>query len=211
MRIEVKHLPDLDTVAMRCTENCDTDSRPLVPEVQFRHCPAAFDPATASVAAAVVFADYCGEVVEFADAPVGLDHRAAVAAILPHATAIYPIDASLKDIRQGRDSIVVCEAAELPGRFGTGAALRGRSRLITWNGDFIDAESRDPSRHVTGQVATNARLVAGSVAVSLALGLLIGGRNAYGIRIGEPEEPQRRRAASLREALASIGVSVELH
>lgn len=210
MKIEVSHQPEFGAVMMRCAENCDTDSRPFVSELQFRHCPASFDAMTACVAAALVFSDFCGELVEFAGVPIGLDHRNAIQAIMPQASAIYPIDASKKDIRQGRDVLVVAEAGRLMGTSWREANSAKTARLVTWSGDFVVAGAPGGDSHLSGQVFTNARLVAGDAAVSLAVGLLVGGRNARMMKVGRLDSSEKANAARYCEGLSFIGVSVEI-
>ncbi|MEX1180235.1 MAG: hypothetical protein WEB63_05410 [Cucumibacter sp.] len=211
MKIEVGHQAEIGAVVMRCVENCDTDSRPFVSELQFRHCPASFDAMTACVAAALVFSDFCGELIEFSGVSIGLDHRNAIEAIVPQASGIHPVDASKKDIRQGRDVLVVAEAGRLVRTPLRVAEFAQAARLITWSGDFIVAGAPDGASYVGGQVFTNAGLVAGDTAVSLAVGLLVGGRNARMLHVGRPDSLEKAIAARYREGLSSIGVNVEIH
>lgn len=205
MRVDIEHKPELGAVVFRWSENCDTDAWPLVSTVEVRHLRMPVDEAAAQVVGALLFASYCGELLEFGQARIGLDHLNAVKAIVPLAHDVYPVDSRNRTVGLGRDTIIVAPAAIRSTPFRDGA-IGEPARLVTWSGDFVDFASRQPRRHVEGQIFTNARLVADEATVSVAVGMLVGGRDLMDLHVACRDAAGARAVARIGEALEGIGI-----
>ncbi len=187
--------------------NCDTDRYPFVPEVEFRCYEGTPDAEASAVGSAILFAGYCGALAEFEGVRVSLDTARAVRQIMPDIEELVPIDGAKREIGQGVSTLIVGEArcmygADAKPRVGTSA------RAITWSGDFVGPGERDSTTYIGGDVFTNARLVAGSTEVSVALALFVGGRSVRDIYV--PPPPPEELAAFERVAAGLEHISIKL-
>jgi hypothetical protein len=199
----------LSLLRVSTSENCDTDSWPMVPEVFFRHYQGAFDPEYSAVAAAMLFSRHCGTVADFDDARMGIDAARAVRAILPEVEEIMPIDGARREIGQGVASLVVGEAERIfDGRMKRGAVGKS-ARAVTWSGDFLANGAHNSTQFIGGDIFTNALMVAASTNISVALALLIGGRSLRDIYVPAPTEDEQPEFDRLAGGLDLI--SIKLH
>jgi hypothetical protein len=190
------------------SENCDTDSWPLVSQVVFRRCPGTFDAEMGAIAAAMLFSSYCGAVAEFDEVRVGTDAAKAIRRIVPEIDEVLPVDGRQREISQGTRSIAVIEAAvafDGSRRFG---AVGRSARVITWSGDTVPPGKRDSSTYVCGEVSTNAELVAKRTGISVALGLMIGGRTVRDIYVVPPDPSEQDVFDRIAGGLELVGVKV---
>lgn len=197
-----------NVLTLAVAENCDTDSWPLVREVFFRRYQGQFDPEVGAVAAAILFSPYCGWVAEFQDARIGADAARAIRRVVPDVEDVLPVDGKKREIGQGSGAIAVGEAGQMYSGALDPRRLPGPTRALTWSGDFIAAGERDSTRHVGGDVFTNAALVATATCTSVALALLAGGRNLRDIYVAPPPAAEEAGFAAMVAALETIGVGL---
>lgn len=189
-------------------ENCDSDSLPFVQRVFFRRYQSSFDPENGAVAMAVLFAQHCGAVAEFGGAKIGIDAARAIRAIAPDVEDLLPIDGMKREIGQGSSSIVV-GAADRVLDAGVDRGRIGRSaRIVTWSGDFVGAGERNSTRHIGGDIFTNALLVARSTSISVAIALFVAGRGLRDIFVPAPPEDEVAEFDRISAGLAFIGVKL---
>ncbi len=208
MKIGVRYDRAKSLVLIESAENCDSDSWPLVPDLEFRHFQSAPDREIGAIGAAILFARYCGTVAEFPGARISIDAAKAIRMILPEIEAIHPIDGAKRDISEGVSTLIVGSADRLLGGGPVVGAVGRSPRVITWSGDFVAPSERDSARYVGGDVFTNARLVAGATAVSIALGLLWGGKDVRDIYVPEPPEQERDTFDRIAAGLEFVGVKL---
>ena len=208
MKFNARHEPGNGLVTVTGSDNCDTDSWPLVPEIVFRQYQGSYDPETVAIASTILFSRHCGSVAEFNGAKVGIDAARAVRAIVPDAEDILPIDGMRREIGQGVASLVVGEAERIlcdgipVGRIGRSA------RAVTWSGDFVSPARRESTHYIGGSVFTNARLVAASTNISVALALLIGGRALRDIYVPAPADDEAADFERIAAGLEFISIKL---
>ena len=205
MKFKLEHRGDLRAIIITATENCDTDTRPFVNTAEFRQFDGDFDLSLGCVAASILFSDWCGELMEF-QSPIGLDYRSAVKTVVDDATDVFPIDAAKREFADGRDTLLVGEANRLV-QNGFSPTQGTPARAITWSGDYaVLADKQGPRDSVQGQMFTNATLVASSTKISVAIGLLVGGRNLREIRVPDVVEQERQSLERMALSLDEIGI-----
>lgn len=208
MKFSPKHDTSVSLLLVSGAENCDTDSWPLVSQLQFRHFRSALDLEFAAVAAAILFARHCGSVAEFEGARIGIDAARAIRAIVPELEEVHPIDGKKREIGQGVATLIVGEA----GRVFDGGGRTGRvgksARAVTWSGDFVTGGGRDSRRYIGGDIFTNAALVAGSTAISAALALLVGGRALRDVYVPRPTKSEEKDFERIADGLEFISVKL---
>ena len=207
MKIRAKHDKGVNLLEVSAAESSDTDSWPLVSQLQFRHYHSTFDPELGAVASAVLFARHCGSVVEFEGTQISIDAARAIRTILPETDELLPVNGMKRDISQGVATLISGEAARM---FDSGGSPRvGTSaRAITWSGDFV-GPGRNSNQHIGGDIFTNAALVADRTAVSVALALFVGGKAVRDIYVPPPEKPERERYRRMAEGLEHLGVKLQ--
>lgn len=204
MRLSVTHDEATETTSICFASNCHTDAVPLVDRAIFYN--AAFDVTSpaAALAGAVLFADYCGESLEFDGLSVSLDLVAGLQRMLPQVRAVTPVDSMRRDLFRPGIEIACAEA----GRDGMGRiALRGGSvqlSRLSWSGDFPVSPPEE-----RGAIFTNAMLVAqSSTRVSIAMALLAAGNGASRLHVeAGPDEDFSSVVAGLR----MVGVELCVH
>lgn len=190
MKLHPSYDRGVNLLVVTSSENCDTDSWPMVSEVFFRHYQGAFDPEYGALAAAILFSRHCGAVADFDGTKLGIDAARAVRTIVPDVEEIMPIDGSKREIGQGVSSLVVGEAEQiLDGRMKPGVVGKS-ARAITWSGDFLAHGARNSTRFIGGDIFTNALMVTASTNISVALALLIGGRSLRDIYVPTPPKEE---------------------
>jgi len=207
MKLTPKHDKWVNLLLVAGTESCDTDSWPMVQELQFRHYRSVLDPEFGAVAAAILFGRHCGSVVEFEGVRLGIDAARAVRAIVPNVEELLPIDGGKREIGQGVATLIVGEAARLLDGNGKTGRVGKSARAVTWSGDFV-GRHRDSRRYVGGDVFTNAALIAGSTEVSAALALLIGGRGLRDIYVPPPTKAEARDFDRIAAGLEFLSVKL---
>lgn len=208
MKLSPKHDRSICHVTVTAGDNCDTDSSPMVPQVFFRQYQGNFDPETAAVASAILFAAQCGSVAEFEGARIGIDAARAVRAIVPDASDVLPIDGAKRAIGQGHTSIVAGEADRLLGAGIAPDRLGKSARAVTWSGDFVSSVTRDSTRYIGGTMFTNARLVAHGTSISVALALLVGGKGVQEIYVPAALDEEAADFERMARGLDFIGIKL---
>lgn len=206
----MKFMPtnERNVLSIAAAENCDTDSLPFVQQVFFRRYQSSFDPEMGAVATAILFAGHCGAVVEFGGAKVGIDAARAIRTIVPDVEEILPLDGMKREIGQGGSSIVVGDADRILGGAVARDGIARSSRIVTWSGDFIGAGERNSSRHIAGDIFTNALLVATSTSISVAIALLVAGRGLRDIFVPKPEKNDAAEFRRLAKGLDFVGIKL---
>ncbi|MHA1549624.1 MAG: hypothetical protein ACTSYE_11910 [Alphaproteobacteria bacterium] len=208
MKFHLNHHLGRSLLTVVSSENCDTDSWPMVSDIEFRRYEGTPDPEIGAIGAAILFARHCGDIAEFADSKIGVDTARAIRTILPQVEELHPIDGRQRSISQGVSALIVGEARQIMGG-SVATADTGRSaQVISWSGDFVDDSARVSTRHVDGGVFTNARLVAGQVSVSAALALLSGGKNVRDIYVPGPSAEEESDYRRIADGLDFIGVKL---
>jgi len=208
MKLSPRHDRGTSQLTVTASDNCDTDSSPMVPEVFFRQYQGDFDPQSAAIAGAILFARHCGSVAEFDGASIGIDAARAVRAIVPDADDVLPIEGARRAIGQGNASIVVGEAERLLGE-GIATDRVGKStRAVTWSGDFVSPATRDSTRSIGGAMFTNARLVAHDTGISVALALLVGGKGLQDIYVPQAPEDETEDFERIARGLDFVGIKL---
>ena len=82
MRLNTQYDKGVNLLAVSSAENCDTDSWPMVPEIQFRNYRGNLNPELGAVAAAILFARHCGTVADFNGAKISIDTARAIRRIM---------------------------------------------------------------------------------------------------------------------------------
>lgn len=206
--MKFKTTNERNVLAVVGAENCDTDAWPLVPEVVFRRYQGTFDPEMGAVAAAILFASHCGAVAEFEGVKVGIDAARAIRRVAPEIDEVLPIDGRKREISQGSRSIVVVEAAAaFDGDRRPGPAGRS-ARAVSWSGDCVPRGKRNSADYVCGEIFTNAELVSRSTGVSVALGLLLGGRSLRDIYVAPPPRSEKDDLDRISDGLECLGIKV---
>jgi hypothetical protein len=206
VKLFAQHDKSVNILTLSSVENCDTDSWPIVPDIQFRHFRGAPDAEFAAIAGAILFASHCGSVIEFANARLSIDSARVVRRMVPHLEELAPINGAKRDISQGTLTLIVGEAGRVlrggivPANFGQSA------RMVTWSGDFVGVDKCNSTSHVGGEIFTNAGLVTNGTAISVALALLVGGRTLREIYVPATPEAEREGWERLREGLEFIGI-----
>jgi hypothetical protein len=208
MKIRAKHDNRVNLLEVSAAESCDTDSWPLVPQLQFRHYRSTLDPEIGAIAATILFARHCGSVVELDGAKISIDAARAIRTILPEADELLPVNGMKRDISQGVVTLISGEAGRM---FATGGApnVGTSARAVTWCGDFV-TPGRNSSQYIGGDIFTNAALVAGYTEISVALALFVGGKAVRDIYVPPPEEPEQERYHRIADGLEHVGIKLRM-
>lgn len=208
MKFNVSYDKGVSLYTLTTSENCDTDSWPMVPQVVFRQFQGTYDPEYGAIASAILFSRHCGTVADFAGAKVTIDSARSVRAIVPDIEEIYPIDSVKREIGQGVSSIVVGEASRMyDGRLRPGVVGKA-ARATTWSGDFVTNGARDSKQFIGGDIFTNALMVASSTNISAALALLLSGRNVRDIYVPKPPKEEEAEFDRIAEGLEHVSIKL---
>ncbi len=209
MKISAKHDKGVNLLEVSAVESCDTDSWPLVPQLQFRHYRSTLDPELGAIAAAILFARHCGSVVEFDGAKISIDAARTIRTMLPEVDELLPINGMKRDISQGVATLISGEAGRMFATVGNAKRVGTSARAITWSGDFV-TPTRNSSQYIGGDIFTNAALVTGNTEISVALALLVGGKDVRDIYVPPPERPERERYQRIADGLEHVGVKLRM-
>lgn len=195
-------------ISLTGSDNCDTDSWPLVPQVFFRHYQATYDPEMGAIASAILFSSCCGSVAEFQGARIGIDAAKAIRTAVPQIDDVLPVEGLKREIGLGVSSIMVGDTASMFNRPAGSDRFVKAARAVTWSGDFVSSANRQSDVHVGGDVFTNASLVAGKTSVSVALALLIAGRRLREIFIPAPSPDETETVDRIGRGLEFVGIKL---
>jgi hypothetical protein len=196
-------------LTLASSENCDTDAWPLVPQVFFRHYQGVLDPDLGAVAAAVLFASHCGSVAEFHGAKVGIDVARTIRTVAPDIEDVLPMDGKKREIGQGSSSIVVGAIDRILDGGVDRGAIGKAARVVTWSGDFVPTGERNSSRHIGGDIFTNALLVAKGTSISVAIALLVAGRGLRDIFVPKPPKDEAEEFARIADGLEFVSIKLK--
>lgn len=151
------------------------DAMPMVRRIYFDGLDAAPASAGLVLASAVLVADYCGEVLEFANLTpgVGFDVLDAVRGIVDVSVNIHPISAADRALSVRNVDVAAAEARDLA--FWRADIGRGDGTFFSelhWSGDPVDHATRSSRSFRNSGFSTNAALVAAPHRVSIAFALL---------------------------------------
>ena len=192
MKAEASFDPVLGETRVALTSNCYTDALPMLPAIILRQEEIDLGSQSLALATALLIADHCGEVFEFAGMRIGADYADAMRMILRPGVNINAVDGHVRTISTGEIDLVCNKAradrsAPAPPRLPDAVPLM----RLDWSGDFVFPETRSSAQHAFGQVHTNAQFFADETRVSIALGLLHGRdriRNLY-VQSGGENKP----------------------
>jgi len=208
MKLTAQHDKGVNLLMISSAENCDTDSWPMVPQLQFRHYRGNLDTELGAVAAAILFSRHCGAVADFNGARISLDAARAIRCIMPEVEELFPIHGMKRDIGQGVSALVVGEAQRMFNGGGVGRVGRS-ARAVTWSGDFVGGDRRDSTEYVGGDIFTNATLIAGTTEISVALALLVGGKAIRDIYVPPPPKEEAKSFARIAAGLEFVSVKLQ--
>lgn len=202
MRYTASHVGSLGEVRIDVASNCYSDALPLLQQIWFRKLPVDFQSPTLALAAAILTADYCGSVFDFAGVKLGEDYAEAIRTVLGGSVIVQNVDGLNRALTTGELDIVVGRAGQpLPAVTPSDATPVVR---LDWSGDFVDRGTATSAGFFFGAVQTNAHHFSNDARVSIATALLFGKEKCRDIYVAEPA----RNWTQVSSALHGIGVGI---
>jgi hypothetical protein len=208
VKLELTQNTALGRLELTMTENCHGDGTPVLRNVTFNRFYEKMSTDTAALAAAIIAARWCGEFLEFVNLKLSPDFAEAVQAVVEDARFVQPIDGYRRNLCNGRLDVLAAPAADAAHVLACPPREGGTTRLVTWNGEFVDQHARHSSNHMAGEFTTNANVLIPDWEVSVCLGLLIGGLSLRSITAPQPGPGEAEAHARMARALYIIGVQL---
>jgi hypothetical protein len=196
------------TVSIALSENCTTDTIPIVSTLIFENADFDVQDDVFYLACALLTRAYCGEHFEVAKHNLKAEFAVAIQKMIPGLSTVAPIDRAHHALATAELDIA-CWPSSVP----TFVPPHGGDVMmigVNWSGDPVHLRRRSSAGYVQGRYFTNAHLIADPTTISIAIGLMHGGircRNLY-VPLAAGLTPESFEAIS--EALADVGIHLAM-
>jgi hypothetical protein len=207
MRYAASFLSALGEARIEFSSNCYTDAYPMLSTLTVRKLPVDLHAPTLALAAAILSADLCGNIFDFAGVRLGEDFAEAVGIVLGGDVSVLNVDGLGRTLATAEQDIVVGRAGHpMPSMSPVAGAPAVR---LEWSGDFVDTRTASSAGFFFGGIQTNALYFADEARVSVAMALLFGRERCRDIIVAA-DAATRRSLAPVAEALRVVGISLEM-
>jgi len=205
MRYAASFLGSVGETRIEFTSNCYTDAYPMLSTLTVRKLPVDLHAPTLALAMAIVSADLCGSVFDFAGVRLGDDFAEAIRIVLGRDVTVLNVDGLGRSLATAEQDLVVGRAGRA---FPTITPARGMPvARVEWSGDFVDTQAASSTGFFFGGIQTNALYFTNEARVSVAMALLFGRERCRDIAIAA-DAATRKSLIPVAEALRVVGISL---
>lgn len=208
MLYRVEYSKATSTVSVLLSENCTTDTLPLVSTIFFENADFDVQDDVFYLACAFLTREYCGEHFELAKHNLKADFVAAIHKLIPAVATVAPIERAHHALAKAEVDIACWPSTTRS--FVPPSVTEVTMEGITWSGDPVDRQSRTSDGYVQGRYFTNAHLIADATTVSIAIALMQGGIRTRNIYVPQTSTLTADSVAPLFETLADVGIQLSI-
>jgi hypothetical protein len=205
MRYSASFLSTVGETRIEFSSNCYTDAYPLLSTLTVRKLPVDLHAPTLALAIAIVSADLCGNIFDFAGVRLGDDFAEAIRIVLGREVSVLNVDGLGRSLATAEQDVVVGRAGRSPPSISPVGGMP--IARVEWSGDFVDVETASSTGFFFGGIQTNALYFANEARVSVAMALLFGRERCRDIAIAA-DAGTRKSLTSVAEALRVVGISL---